>query len=336
MSINGKSSIDAAIKGIGYRIKKERVARKLTQKELAQIAEVTDRAVSKWERGEAAPDLAIIALLSEYFNVSIDYLVLGKEKVIPKTYSKSISPILGKDKFGMTRLEGVLIPDDKDGFLRILRNMAKTAGGYVLGQVIENEKAEIEAALVFKEFYGPFEMMNVLYENNLDIPYLRATLSYLSLTQVARFYTMHASPDDPRSNLKSFISMLAENYSSLDRAHREFYFPTEGEGPLSPYNTAYALLPIVIEVMVFINRPLAIDIAKRAKASNDFNYTFVGEGGRQASFPPIVPTRSLLSKLEREKNPDNELLRILHPMRYDAIKEKNSTLNSFISKRHLI
>lgn len=312
------------------------MARKLTQKELAQIAEVTDRAVSKWERGEAAPDLAIIALLSEYFNVSIDYLVLGKEKVIPKTYSKLISPILGKDKFGMTRLEGVLIPDDKDGFLRILRDMAKTAGGYVLGQVIENEKAEIEAALVFKKFYGPFEMINVLYENNLDIPYLRATLSYLSLTQVARFYTMHASPDDPRSNLKSFITMLAENYSSLDRAHREFYFPTESDGPLSPYNTAYALLPIVIEVMAFINRPLAIDIARRAKASNDFNYTFVGEGGRQASFPPIVPTRSLLTKLEREKNPDNELLRILHPMRYDAIKEKNSTLNSFISKRALI
>lgn len=336
MSINGKGSIDAAIKGIGYRIKKERVARKLTQKELAQIAEVTDRAVSKWERGEAAPDLAIIALLSEYFNVSIDYLVLGKEKVIPKTNSKSISPILEKDKFGMTRLKGVIIPDDKDGFLRILREMAKTSGGYVLGQVIENEKAEVEAALVFKDVYGPFEIINVLYENNLDIPYLRATLSYLSLTQVARFYTMHAFRDNQRSNLKSFISTLAENYSSLDRAHREFYFPTEGEGPLSPYNTAYALLPIVIEVMAFINRPLAIDIAKRAKASNDFNYTFVGEGGRQASFSPVVPTRSLLTKLEREKNPDNELLRILHSMRYDAIKEKNSTLNSFISKRYLI
>lgn len=336
MSINGKGSIDAAIKGIGYRIKKERVARKLTQKELAQIAEVTDRAVSKWERGEAAPDLAIIALLSEYFNVSIDYLVLGKERAVPKTYGNSFTPIMEKDKYGINRLQGLLIPKDKEGYLAALQTMAKTTGGYVLGRVIENEKAEIEAALVFKEFHGPFEMINVLYENNLDIPYLRATLSYLSLTQVARFYTMHAFPDDPRSNLKSFISMLAENYSSLDRAHREFYFPTEGEGPLSPYNTAYALLPIVIEVMAFINRPLAIDIAKRAKASNDFNYTFVGEGGRQASFPPIVPTRSLLSKLEREKNPDNELLRILHPMRYDAIKEKNSTLNSFISKRHLI
>lgn len=336
MSTNGKSSIDEAIKEIGYRIKKERVARKLTQKDLAKIAEVTDRAVSKWERGEAAPDLAIIALLSEYFNVSIDYLVLGKERPVPKTYGKSISPIMGKDKYGMTRFQGVLIPDDKEGYLAALQHMAKATGGYVLGRVVENEKAEIEAALVFKGFYGPFEMVNILYQNNLDIPYLRATLSYLSLAQVARIYTMYTSLDDPKSHLKNFITMLAENYSSLDRAHREFYFPIEGDGPLSPYNTAYALLPIVIEVLAPINRPLAIDIAKRAKASNDFSYTFRGEGGERELFTPIIPTRLSITKLEHERNPDDELLQILHAMRADALKEKNSTLHSFISKRYLI
>lgn len=335
MSINGKSSIDAAIKGIGYRIKKERVARKLTQKELAQIAEVTDRAVSKWERGEAAPDLAIIALLSEYFNVSIDYLVLGKERAVPKTYGNSFIPIMEKDKYGINRFQGLLIPEDKEGYLAALQTMAKTTGGYVLGRVIENEKAEIEAALVFKGFYGPFEMVNILYHHNLDIPYLRATLSYLSLAQAARMYIMSSSLDDPKSHIKNFITMLAENYSSLDRAHREFYFPTEGEGPLSPYNTAYALLPIVIEVMAFINRPLAIDIAKRAKASNDFNYNFRGEGGEQEFFTPIIPTRLSITKLENERNHDDELLQILYAMRGDALKEKNSTLHSFTSKRAL-
>lgn len=243
---------------------------------------------------------------------------------------------MGKDKYAMTRFQGVLIPDDKEGYLAALKHMAKTTGGYVLGRVIENEKAEIEAALVFNKFYGPFEMINVLYENNLDIPYLRATLSYLSLAQVARIYTMYTSLDDPKSHLKNFITMLAENYSSLDRAHREFYFPIEGDGPLSPYNTAYALLPIVIEVLAFINRTLAIDIAKRAKANNDFSYTFRGEGGEQELFTPIITTRLSITKLEHERNPDDELFQILHAMRADALKEKNSTLHSFISKRYLI
>ena len=47
----------------------------LTQAELAQKLNYTDKAVSKWERGESVPDVLILIQLAELFEVSLDLLV---------------------------------------------------------------------------------------------------------------------------------------------------------------------------------------------------------------------------------------------------------------------
>ena len=46
----------------------------MTQFELAEKLNYTDKAVSKWERGESVPDIAVLKHISEIFGVSIDYL----------------------------------------------------------------------------------------------------------------------------------------------------------------------------------------------------------------------------------------------------------------------
>lgn len=46
----------------------------LTQSELAEKLHYTDKAVSKWERGDSIPDLAVLKALAETFGVSLDYL----------------------------------------------------------------------------------------------------------------------------------------------------------------------------------------------------------------------------------------------------------------------
>lgn len=51
---------------------------KLSQNELAKIFNVSKQTVSAWERGAQETDLATVAALAEYFNVSVDYL-LGLE-----------------------------------------------------------------------------------------------------------------------------------------------------------------------------------------------------------------------------------------------------------------
>lgn len=54
---------------------KYRKASGLTQIELAEKISYSDKAVSKWERGEGAPDVFVLKSLSEIYQVSIDKLV---------------------------------------------------------------------------------------------------------------------------------------------------------------------------------------------------------------------------------------------------------------------
>ncbi len=52
----------------------------LTQLELAEKLNYSDKAVSKWERGESLPDIAVLKDIADLFSVSIDYLVEEEHK----------------------------------------------------------------------------------------------------------------------------------------------------------------------------------------------------------------------------------------------------------------
>ena len=43
-----------------------------TQAELAEKIHYSDKSVSKWERGEALPDLKVLKTLSELYGVTVD------------------------------------------------------------------------------------------------------------------------------------------------------------------------------------------------------------------------------------------------------------------------
>ena len=40
----------------------------LTQKELAELLHVTDKAVSRWETGKSYPDIEVLQQIAEYFD----------------------------------------------------------------------------------------------------------------------------------------------------------------------------------------------------------------------------------------------------------------------------
>lgn len=62
---------------IGKRIKLLRTEKDVTQKELADFLGLTPKMISFYEKGERFPPHDIISKLSDYFNVTTDYL-LGK------------------------------------------------------------------------------------------------------------------------------------------------------------------------------------------------------------------------------------------------------------------
>ena len=55
-----------------------RKEKEMTQKDLADMLNITDKAVSKWERNIAFPDTATIPKIAEIFGVSVEELMNAK------------------------------------------------------------------------------------------------------------------------------------------------------------------------------------------------------------------------------------------------------------------
>lgn len=62
----------------GRLIRSLRTGRGMTQAELAQLVDVSDKAVSKWERGCGAPDLSLFPPLSQALGVDVEALFRGE------------------------------------------------------------------------------------------------------------------------------------------------------------------------------------------------------------------------------------------------------------------
>lgn len=61
----------------GERIQLLRKQRKMSQEELGEKLEVTRQTISKWELDQSTPDLDYIISISEFFDVTTDYLIKG-------------------------------------------------------------------------------------------------------------------------------------------------------------------------------------------------------------------------------------------------------------------
>lgn len=60
-------------------LKNIRKKRKLTQLKVALDLNISREALSYYENGKRNPDLQMLLILSDYFNVSIDFLIRGHE-----------------------------------------------------------------------------------------------------------------------------------------------------------------------------------------------------------------------------------------------------------------
>ena len=69
---------------LGEKMKLLRASRGLSQEQLAAELNVSRQAVSKWECGDAAPDLDKLRAICAYFGVTTDYLIWENEEDAPK------------------------------------------------------------------------------------------------------------------------------------------------------------------------------------------------------------------------------------------------------------
>ncbi|MBQ8295948.1 MAG: helix-turn-helix transcriptional regulator [Clostridia bacterium] len=53
----------------------------MTQQELGKLVNMSKMAISHWEKGHSEPSIAQLIVLSNYFNVTVDYLI-GKSDFV--------------------------------------------------------------------------------------------------------------------------------------------------------------------------------------------------------------------------------------------------------------
>ena len=67
-------------KKIGALLKELRTEKGLTQEQFAEIVNVSNRTVSRWENGNNMPDLDILIQISDYYEIDLRELLDGERK----------------------------------------------------------------------------------------------------------------------------------------------------------------------------------------------------------------------------------------------------------------
>jgi len=79
-----------------------RTVAKITQGELALKLNYSDKAISKWERGESLPDVVVLKQLADMYGVSVDYLLTEKHE--KQEMSAMAARIIKKNRLIITLL----------------------------------------------------------------------------------------------------------------------------------------------------------------------------------------------------------------------------------------
>ncbi len=74
---------------IAHNIAALRQASRMTQLELAEKLNYSDKAISKWERGESIPDVLVLKTIADLFGVTLDYLLEADHGEKPKPTTES-------------------------------------------------------------------------------------------------------------------------------------------------------------------------------------------------------------------------------------------------------
>lgn len=111
---------------VGKTIKALRENKRLTQVQLAEKINVSDKAVSKWEKDGCNPDFDSLCTLANFFDVTLDYLMIGKK---PEVKTVTISKL---ELCAKTDSEKLFYELKKEKKLSVADENRKTLLDYVL------------------------------------------------------------------------------------------------------------------------------------------------------------------------------------------------------------
>ena len=203
---------------IGKTIATLRKEKGWTQVELAEKLQVSDKAVSKWEKDDAFPSVEFFPVLAELFEVNIDYLMTGK-KIEPKIITMSKAELCAKtDDPALLSDINVTTKDEK--------------GKTIIDYILQYESYNVFAAICDKK-----EFVNLQNYHNRNvakfdiitlIKFALITNKIVDLGEVV-FSMFNLSNSSLHSNAKkdSIKSLFHKNDTANYMTNKEFFCLTD-------------------------------------------------------------------------------------------------------------
>lgn len=166
---------------IADRIQNLRKAKGISQEDLADKVGVSRQAVSKWESEQSVPDLDKIIIMSEYFDVTTDYILKGIEPAVNNqgTHAVLTSKILyiASSAFlaiGLFCAFGAWYEEQTAASIwGSMIIQAVGAAGYFIGRLLSGEKASftINWANVLLAAFMPISLIVAVCFGRIAAPY---------------------------------------------------------------------------------------------------------------------------------------------------------------------
>lgn len=200
------------INNMGIFISELRREANMTQVELADILHVSHQAVSKWERLESLPDITMLPILAETFNMTVDELLKGKREVgAEKSEDKTKVEAFVED------IVNAKLDEAKEA-LKGLENMQDILGGIapitkpkIFEKIISAVDINLEDISSFLPFLGSEtldKIVNKIIQEG-DLNKIQVTLyPFLKITQKDALIDYYVSEEKEWNNIEMIYPFL--------------------------------------------------------------------------------------------------------------------------------
>ena len=263
---------------IGKTIAELRKAKGWTQIELAEKLQVSDKAVSKWEKDSGAPSVEFFPALADLFGVSIDYLMTGK-KVEPEVIAMSKIELCAKN-------------DDPALLSNFSANSKDENGKSLMDYIKQYSSLKVLKALFDKcshqtHYMGLFDHCNFINLNEcadeiLLLMHINSERKYIKEVSVNNI-SIYAIRDIDKNGYLKVIEYLIGNYDKLPQDQKEYYFGSEAI--LKPGKAWIFAYPYFLDVAYKTNKKVFSELLATVIATNN-DYIMEKERmrGREGSY----------------------------------------------------
>jgi transcriptional regulator with XRE-family HTH domain len=118
------------MQSLGERLKITREKKGLSQVEVYRRTNINNKTLSKYEKGDTKPDIETIELLSNFYEVDLEWLMTGSidsfkdtsDKIDDSPIVRSVQKFLRTETSGLTKEQQEILADDITDYLEYRKN----------------------------------------------------------------------------------------------------------------------------------------------------------------------------------------------------------------------